>query len=94
MNLETAKWGGKFIFVYTPTWSRYFTKNTNRESSIMLKDEIISRLISKKIEVIDLTNFFDNEKNLEQYFPLGYLGHYNAKGYRKISEIISAHLER
>ena len=94
MNLETAKWGGKFIFVYTPTWSRYFTKNTNRESSIMLKDEIISRLISKKIDVIDLTNFFDNEKNLEQYFPLGYLGHYNAKGYRKISEIISAHLER
>lgn len=94
MNLETTKWGGKFIFVYTPSWSRYFTKNTNKESSIKLKDRIISHLISKKIKVIDLTDFFDGEKNVEQYFPLGYVGHYNANGYRKISEIISEHLDQ
>ena len=39
-------------------------------------------------------DFFDGEKNVEQYFPLGYVGHYNANGYRKISEIISEHLDQ
>ena len=27
-------------------------------------------------------------KDLKQYFPLGYIGHYNEKGYKKISEIV------
>ena len=28
------------------------------------------------------------QTNKKQYFPLGYLGHYNKKGYKKIADII------
>ena len=72
-----------------PSWSRYFTKFTNKDSSINLKDEILRNLNSKKIKTIDLTEFFDNTDNLKNYFPLGYVGHYNSNGYRKIAEILS-----
>ena len=41
-----------------------------------------------KIKNVDLTNFFNNAKNIERYYPLGYVGHFNAKGYEKIAEII------
>jgi len=94
MSNEVKKWNGKFIFVYTPSWSRYFTKNTNKESSIRLKNKIIAELNSKNIQVIDLTNFFNTETDVKNYFPLGYIGHYNAKGYEVISEIISKNLEK
>ena len=40
------------------------------------------------IITIDLTTFFDQEDDLKQYFPLGYAGHYNKKGYKKISNIL------
>ena len=93
MNEEVKKWNGDFIFVYTPSWSRYFTKNTNKESSIRLKDKIINELRSKKIKVIDLTDFFNKETDVKKYFPLGYVGHYNVKGYDMISQIISENLE-
>ena len=93
MNVESKKLNSNYIFVYVPTWSRYFTKNTRKEASIKLKDKILSNLKSKKIKAIDLSEFFKDTNNVEQYFPLGYLGHYNAAGYRKISEIIANELK-
>ncbi len=93
MNIESKKLNSNYIFVYVPTWSRYFTKNTRKEASIKLKDKILSNLKSKKIKAIDLSEFFKDTNNVEQYFPLGYLGHYNAAGYRKISEIIANELK-
>ena len=89
MKVESNNWNGNYYFVYVPSWSRYFTKFTNKDSSINLKDEILRNLNSKKIKTIDLTEFFDNTDNLKNYFPLGYVGHYNSNGYRKIAEILS-----
>lgn len=88
MKLETNNWNGNYYFVYVPSWSRYFTKFTNIDSSINLKDEILEILNSKKIKTIDLTEYFDKTDNLKNYFPLGYFGHYNSSGYERIAEIL------
>jgi len=88
MNNETNLWGGKFIFVYTPSWSRYFTKFTKLQRYTSKKDLILKQLKKNNIHKVDLTAFFDHEEDLKQYFPLGYIGHYNEKGYKKISEIV------
>ncbi len=88
MNEETNSWGGKFIFMYAPSWSRYFTKFTKLDRYFNKKDLILNNLGKNNIITIDLTKFFDQEDNLKQYFPLGYVGHYNKRGYRKISNIL------
>ena len=76
-----------------PTWSRYFTKFTKYDAKIDLKKEIIKNLNSKNIKVLDLTDYFNKIDNIEQYYPLGFLGHYNSKGYEKIAEIIEQSLD-
>ena len=88
MNEETNSWNGKFIFVYTPSWARYFTKFTKLHRYFNKKDLILNNLEKNDITIIDLTTFFDQENDLTQYFPLGYAGHYNKKGYKKISNIL------
>ena len=88
MNEGTNSWGGKFIFVYTPSWARYFTKFTKLHRHFNKKDLILNNLEKNDIITIDLTTFFDQEDDLKQYFPLGYAGHYNKKGYKKISNIL------
>ncbi len=92
MNYETKKWNGNYFFVYVPTWSRYFTKYTSEDATIKLKEEIIKKLVDKKIKIIDLTEYFDNSEDIKKYFPLGYIGHYNARGYSKIAEIIKENI--
>ena len=57
-----------------------------------LKEELLKSINEINITVVDLTDFFDAAKNVEQYFPLGYIGHFNANGYKKISEIIASKL--
>ena len=93
MNDDTKKWNGNYTFVYVPTWSRYFTKFTKYDAKINLKKEIINNLNSKNIKVLDLTDYFNEIDNIEQYYPLGFLGHYNSKGYQKIAEIIEKSLD-
>ena len=93
MNDDTKKWNGNYIFVYVPTWSRYFTKFTKYDAKIDLKKEIINNLNSKNIKVLDLTDYFNEIDNIKQYYPLGFLGHYNSKGYKKIAEIIEKSLD-
>ena len=44
MKLETEKWNGNFNFVYVPSWSRYFTKYTNKDAGLKLKEKILKDL--------------------------------------------------
>ena len=66
--------------------------NTNEDLSDIRQniseDEILATLNSKEIKTIDLTEYFDKTNNLKDYFPLGYFGHYNSNGYKKIAEIL------
>ena len=89
MNQDAKKLDSNYIFVYVPTWSRYFTKFTKKDKTIYLKDEILKKLDKMNIETVDLTEIFDKENDIKIYFPLGYAGHFNDKGYKKISEVIA-----
>ena len=89
MDFHAKDLKAKYYFVYVPSWSRYFTKYTNVDALINLKDKIIKDLKKENIEIIDLTEFFDKTEDIKQYYPLGYVGHFNAKGYAKISDIIA-----
>ena len=82
-----------YIFVYVPSWTRYFAKNTKESSMIKKKSEILKNLKNKNITTIDLTEYFDNRNDIREFFPLGYLGHYNSAGYKRISEIIAKKLK-
>lgn len=94
MRLESKKHNSNYIFVYVPHPQRYIPgpKLPVLEEMINLKKVILMKLDKINITTIDLTNFFDTAQNVEQYYPLGYVGHFNAKGYKKVSEIIASKL--
>lgn len=74
----------KFYIVYLPTYARY-KKNFNNKNYNYIKN------ISKELNIdfIDIhEKLFKKEKNPLIFFPFEFYGHYNIKGYRKISEII------
>jgi hypothetical protein len=88
MKEETERNGGRFTFVYVPSWDRFFNSSSNLHSIINLRGEIIKNLENKNIDVIDTTYFFSKQKNLIDYYPLGYVGHFNKKGYKKVADIL------
>ena len=94
MNLEAKRHNSNFIFVYVPDSTRYisFPKTALFKETMNLKEELLKVINEMNIVVVDLNDFFDTAKNVEQYFPLGYIGHFNANGYKKISEIIAGKL--
>ena len=94
MNLEAKRHNSNYIFVFVPAPARYFSfpKTPIFKETVNLKGELLKGIKEKNITVIDLTDFFDTTKNVKQYFPLGYIGHFNANGYKKISEIIASKL--
>ena len=94
MNLEAKRHNSNYIFVYVPDSARYisFPETPIFKETMDLKEELLKSINEINITVVDLTDFFDAAKNVEQYFPLGYIGHFNANGYKKISEIIASKL--
>ena len=88
MKKETQKWDGNFTFVYIPSWDRFFNSSSNLNTIINLREEIINNLKKQGINVIDTTDYFSNIRNLKDYYPLGYVGHFNKKGYEKVADIL------
>ena len=88
IKYETSQLDAKFTFVYIPSWDRFFNKSSSSYSTMKLRNVIKERLYKDKINVVDLTDFFSESENISSYYPLGYVGHFNEKGYNKISEII------
>ena len=93
MNQKAQGWESNFIFVYVPSWSRYFTKFNENKILFSQKKLIIQELKKRNIDFIDLESFFSKEKNKEIYYPLGYLGHFNSKGYEVIAEKIKGKID-
>jgi len=88
MQETTNRFGGKFTFVYIPSWDRFFNNASNLYPVIKLRNTIIEDLNNNNIKTIDLTNIFNKSEKLSNYYPLGYVGHFNEKGYRKIAKVI------
>ncbi len=97
MDQEAKKYNSNFIFVYVPNSFRYFPTFPHdaleTKQQIKLKSVILKEIRKMNISVIDLTNFFHSVQDIEQYYSLGYLGHFNSEGYKKVSEIISMRLK-
>ena len=95
MDQEAKKYNSNFIFVYVPSSFRYFSTIPHEANQQMkLKNSILNEIRKMNISVIDLTNFFDSVQDIEQYYNVGYLGHFNSEGYKKVSEIISVRLKK
>ena len=89
MNLETQRWDGKFIFLYIPSWSRYFTKFNEDSKLIKHKELIIQELKNRNIQIIDFESFLSKQSNIKNFYPLGWMGHFNSYGYKKIADLIN-----
>ena len=88
MKRQTEEWNGNFTFVYIPSWDRFFNSSSNLHAIISLRKEIIDNLKRQKINVIDTTEIFAKIENLADYYPLGYVGHFNDRGYKKVADIL------
>jgi len=72
-------------FVYLPFLSSV-VENTRT------KKEIINIVNQLGIQIIDFHEYLKNENKPESFFPLGKHGHYNDRGYKELSNLISSHL--
>ena len=72
-------------FVYLPFLSSV-VENTQT------KKEIINIVNQLGIQIIDFHEYLKNENKPESFFPLGKHGHYNDRGYKELSNLISSHL--
>ena len=88
MKKITNEWKGELHFVYVPSWSRY-----NNKYSLVnhrYKKKIKNLVISNNIKFIDLVEVFEKQSKKDpiNLYNLGLFGHFNATGYKIISEII------
>jgi hypothetical protein len=88
INKEVKKNNSELIFVYLPSWSRYFTKFNKDELIFNKKKEILSYVTNNKIKFIDFENILNMKEDKQKYFPLGFVGHYNKTGYNLIADLI------
>lgn len=83
-----SKWGGAMYFVYLPEFDRYLTGDEypSREYVLRTADEL-------DIPVIDIhREVFDLHSDPVSLFPFRSGGHYNAEGYRLVTEAIGKRL--
>ena len=79
-----SNWGGKMYFVYLPSYNRY-ASNTEDENRLKIL-KIINEL---KIELIDIhEEVFKNHQDPLSLFPYRINNHYNAEGYKLLSDVI------
>ena len=88
MNNFSKKRDAEFIFVYLPSWERYFAKYSKYNKYISEKKNIMQKLNSMNIKTIDIDKVFLKQQSLEELFPLNYYGHYSKLGYEKVAETI------
>jgi hypothetical protein len=84
----------EFIFVYLPTWERYFVKFSKYNKYISKKEYILNKIESMNIKFLDIDKEFLKEEALENLFPLKYYGHYSRLGYKKVADSILLDLKK
>ncbi|MDB3888762.1 hypothetical protein N9341_04405 [Candidatus Pelagibacter sp.] len=88
INEEAKKNNSELIFIYLPSWSRYFIKYNKDELIFNKKKEIINFVKKNQIKLIDFEKILSVSNNKKKYFPLGFVGHYNKAGYNLIADLI------
>ncbi len=89
---RTAAWGGKLYFVYLPDYERYAENVQNPD--LYMKRKAVSSAVVEVAEGLDIPvidihqEVFADHPDWLFLFPLRIGGHYNAEGYREVSEAI------
>ena len=81
----TKKNNSKLYFIYLPGFSRYVNQAEVDKTYISLQ-KIVKGLGIPFIDIHE--EVFKKKKNLLNFFPFEQPGHYNVKGYKKVSETI------
>ena len=85
---KTENWGGKFYFVYLPSWEEY----TNNKPFIKNKKEIIKIVEKENINLIDFHDVLKSKKDPLEYFAFKLPNHYTSEGYNLVSKQIYSHI--
>ena len=87
-------WNGRLIFVYLPEWSRYPEKvNLCRKRFLNTgKSEVLSVIKDLQIPIIDIESVFSSHPDPLSLFPFRLYGHYNAEGYRVVTEQVEKYI--
>lgn len=87
-NNEVLQMEGKMYFVYLPEYSRY-TFGILDHDKYKNRKEVLDAVEKLNIPIIDLhKELFSKQKDPLSFFPFGLPGHYNEKGYNKVTKII------
>jgi hypothetical protein len=79
INNEVSDYGGKFYFVYLPTFERY-TQTEVDDGLFLNKNTIISKLKKSGINIIDIHDeLFSFSKNPKEFFVFEMNSHFNSR---------------
>lgn len=87
----TEAWGGQFVFVYMPAYSRFAEEKAS--FFVDRKEYVMSFLKENDIAVLDITKVFIKHGTPLELFPFGMHGHYNATGYRLFAEFVADYIQ-
>lgn len=90
---QVSSWSGQLVFVYLPTINRY-NNLTPTYSDMFVREEVLTRVRMLDIPVIDMHDVFQSQERPLEFFPWRRMAHYNAKGYRLVTETVIAELDR
>lgn len=96
-NNMVNEWGGKFIFVYLTAMDTHLAKKNGNPCRIRYyksQRQILLPLLKKLgISYIDIEDELSDYPDMDSLFPPFYHGHYNAKGYRVVTEKVIKYLK-
>ena len=86
---KSLKYADNFLFVYIPDSSRYINNKLSFDQKRIFsyKDKIINELKKEEITIIDLTEFFDKDKNPRLFYPFGLMGTLTKKDTKKFQKL-------
>lgn len=90
----TESWGGKFYFIYLPSWERFYFNNRSDYLSIetmlplSIRQEVLTTIKDLGIPLIDIYPVFLQHPDPLSLFPFRYFNHYTEEGYQIVGETI------
>jgi len=94
MRARVAAWGGKLVFVYLPSPSRYDKVSRPwmmNNDLLSIRDDILAIIRELGISMTDLDRVFRQAENPHSYYASG-IGHLSNDGYRAAAEAIEVTL--
>lgn len=86
-----SSWGGKFYFIYLPSWERY--GSTTPPDMLNYRSDILDSIADLQLPCIDIHKRFAELEDPTNMFPFQLTGHYTIEGYKLVTDSIADFLE-